>query len=144
MVSVTLKFNQIGRQQIGATKYTNKIARELLNSATTAEQQQPLQAIWITFRWDWFCTPLICSFFLPMSMCIYRAVDRKTHKVEKTGLCTECGSVCIADLGAETPRTTRKERVTPLDIYTVNGADSYSTHWVWLVLAYIWNGLLWW
>lgn len=63
-----------------------------------------------------------------MSMCIYRAVDRKTHKVEKTGLCTERGSVCIANLGVETPRATREERATPLDIYTVNGADSYSTH----------------
>lgn len=29
--------------------------------------------------------------FMPMSMCIYRAVDRKTHKIVKTGLCTECG-----------------------------------------------------
>lgn len=34
-------------------------------------------------------------------MCIYRAVDRKTHKAEKTGLCTERGSVCIANLGVE-------------------------------------------
>lgn len=38
-----------------------------------------------------------------MSMCIYRAVDRETHKVEETGLCTEYGSVCIANLGVETP-----------------------------------------
>lgn len=53
-------------------------------------------------------------------MCIYRAVDRKTHKVEETGLCTERRSVCIANLGAETSRTARKERGALLDIYTVN------------------------
>lgn len=37
-----------------------------------------------------------------MSMCIYRAVDRKTHKVEKTGLCTERGCYCIVNLGVGT------------------------------------------
>lgn len=49
-----------------------------------------------------------------MFVCIYRAVDRKTHKVEKTGLCTECGSVCVANLGVETVHATRRERVVPL------------------------------
>lgn len=67
------------------------------------------------------CTPPI------MSMCIYRAVDRETHKVEETGLCTEYGSVCIATLGVETPLA-RNESPRWIYIHTVNRADSYSTH----------------
>lgn len=77
-------------------------------------------------------------------MCIYRALDRKTHKIEKNWLCTESRSVCIA-IGVETPHATRKERAVPLDIYTVNGGGVgvtptlHTEVWVWLVLVYIWN-----
>lgn len=69
-----------------------------------------------------------------MSMCIYRAVDRQTQGGKKTkkqekNLCTECGSVSVLrDLGVEMPHAAREGRATPLDIYTVNRADSYSTH----------------
>lgn len=75
-----------------------------------------LRPFWYFFDVNPIVYPIDLFIFLPMSMCIYRAVDRKTHKVEKTGLCTGRGSVYIANLGVEMPRATRNE--SPCRIFT--------------------------
>lgn len=78
----------------------------------------------------------------PMSTCSYRAVGRKTHKVEESDLCTE-QRVCVCEpwCGRSVCYSRARKRC-PIG-YLHSERDSYSTHWVWLVLAYIWNGLLW-
>lgn len=100
------------RQQIGTPVYFHRIYKTLCNYCwITATSWGHLDKFTLGIS---FCTPLIFFFFLPMSVCIYRAVDKKTHKVEKTGLCTERGSVYIVNLGVETPRATREETSRPV------------------------------
>lgn len=74
-----------------------------------------------------------------MFMCIYRAVDRKTHKVGKSGLCTE--RVSALQTLVLTRRALIARNCYPIGyLHSEQGpASTLHTEFGW----YIWNGLLW-